>query len=144
MRKEDQNIQVVKRLFEAFGRGDIQGALNTFAENVDFQSPVTRHAEPQISWAKSRHSRGEVAAFFKEMAEKMQVRSMEAIDFISQGDRVVVEGKNTGIAKTTGRSYEHDWVMVFTIGDGEIMKHRHYYDTADILFAFRSDESPQE
>ena len=144
MRKEEQNIEVVKRLFEAFSKGDIQGALNTFAENVDFQSPVTRHAEPQISWAKPRHSRGEVAAFFKEMAEKMQVRSMEAIDFISQGDRVVVEGKNTGIVKTTGRSYEHDWVMVFTIGDGEITKHRHYYDTADILFAFRSDESPQE
>jgi ketosteroid isomerase-like protein len=141
MRKEEQNIQVVKRLFEAFSKGDIQGALNTFAENVDFQSPVTRHAEPQISWAKPRHSPGEVAAFFKEMAEKMQVRSMEPIEFTAQGDRVAVEGKNTGIVKSTGRSYEHDWAMVFTIRDGKIVRHRHYYDTADLLFAFRSDES---
>jgi len=139
MRKEEQNIQVVKRLFEAFGKGDIQGALNTFAENVDFQSPVTRHAEPQISWAKPRHNRGEVAAFFKEMADKMQVRSMEAIEFTAQGNRVVVEGKNTGIVRSTGRSYEHDWAMVFTIREGKIMIHRHYYDTNDILVAFRSE-----
>lgn len=138
MRKEEQNVQIVKRLFKAFGKGDIQSALNTFAENVDFQSPVTRHTHPQISWAKPRHSRVEVAAFFKEMAEKMQVRSMEAEEFTAQEDRVIVEGKNTGIVKSTGLSYEHDWVMVFTIRDGKIIEHRHYYDTADILVAFRS------
>jgi ketosteroid isomerase-like protein len=139
MRKEEQNIQVVKRLFEAFGKGDVQGALNTFAENVDYQSPVTRHAHPEMSWAKPRHSRREVAAFFKELAEKTQVRSMEPREFTAQGDRVIVEGKNTGIVKSTGRSYEHDWVMVFTIRDGKIIKHRHYYDTGDVLVAFRSE-----
>ena len=139
MSKEEQNIQVVELIFEAFAKGDIQGALNTFAENVDYQSPVTRHAHPQISWAKPRHSRGEVAAFFKELAEKTQVRSMEPREFTAQGDRVIVEGKNTGIVKSTGRSYEHDWVMVFTIRDGKIIKHRHYYDTADVLVAFRSE-----
>lgn len=138
MRKVEENIKVVKRLFEAFGKGDIQGALNTFAENVDFQSPVTCHAHPEMSWAKPRYSRGEVAAFFKELAEKTQVRSMEPREFTAQGDRVIVEGKNTGIVKSTGRSYEHDWVMVFTIRDGKIIKHRHYYDTADVLVAFRS------
>jgi hypothetical protein len=138
MNKEEQNIQVVKRNFEAFGQGDIQGALNTFAENVDFQSPVTRHAHPQMSWARPRHSREEVAAFFKELSEKMQVRSMEPIEFTAQDDRVIVEGKNTGIVKSTGRSYEHDWVMVFTIRDGKIVRHRHYYDTADVLVAFHS------
>ena len=139
MRKEEQNIQVVKRNFEAFGQGDIQGALNTFAENVDFQSPVTRHAHQEMSWARPRHSRGEVADFFKELAEKMLVRSMEPREFTAQGDRVIVEGKNTGIVKSTGRSYEHDWVMVFTIQDGKIIKHRHYYDTADVLVAFRGE-----
>jgi ketosteroid isomerase-like protein len=139
MNKEEQNIQVVKRNFEAFSQGDIQGALNTFAENVDFQSPVTRHAHPQMSWAKPRHSRGAVATFFKELAEKMQVRSMEPIEFTAQADRVIVEGKNIGIVKSTGRGYEHDWVMVFTIRDGKIVKHRHYYDTADVLVAFRTE-----
>ena len=139
MRKVEENMQLVKQNFEAFSKGNIQGALNDFAENVDFQSPVTRHAHPQMSWAKPRHSRGEVAAFFKELSEKTQVRSMEQIEFTAQGDRVIVEGKNTGIVKSTGRSYEHDWVMVFTIRGGKIVEHRHYYDTADVLAAFRSE-----
>ncbi|OGO02716.1 MAG: hypothetical protein A2Y72_06400 [Chloroflexi bacterium RBG_13_53_26] len=139
MTNEQQNLQVVQQLFAAFGRADLPAALSTLGENVDFQSPVTRNAPAQISWAKPRHSREEVAAFFKELAEKMQIERMEALEYTAQSGRVVVEGRNRGIVRATGRTYEHDWVMVFTLQDGKIIRHRHYYDTADILAAFRSN-----
>jgi hypothetical protein len=41
--------------------------------------------------------------------------------------------------KSTGRTYEHDWVMVFTLRKGKIVRFRHYYDTADIVVAFRRE-----
>ena len=82
---EHDNIQLIKEHFVAFWRGDIQGALNIVALNVDWQSPVTK----------------------------------------------------TQSEKSPGRSYEHDWVMVFTLRDGKIIKHRHYYDTADVAVACR-------
>jgi hypothetical protein len=63
---------------------------------------------------------------------------METLEFTAQGDRVVVEGRNRGSVRSTGCTYEHDWVMVFTVRGGKIVRHRHYYDTADILVAFRS------
>jgi len=50
---------------------------------------------------------------------------------------VVIEGRNRGIARITGRTYEHDWVMIFTLCNGKIVRFRHYYDTADVLVAFR-------
>ena len=31
----------------------------------------------------------------------------------------------------------HDWVMVFSLRDGKITRNDHYYDSADILAAFR-------
>jgi len=139
MTNEQEDLQVVQRLFAAFGRADLPAALGTLAENVDFQSPVTRNAPAQITWAKPRHSRQEVAAFFKELAEKMQIQRMEALEYTAQPGRVVVEGRNHGIVTATGRAYEHDWVMVFTLQDGKIIRHRHYYDTADIVAAFRSN-----
>jgi len=68
----------------------------------------------------------------------MQVEQAGTLGFTAQDDRVAVEGRNRGTVKSTGRGYEHDWVMVFTLHDNKIIRHRHYYDTADILVAFRS------
>ena len=139
MTNEEKNLQVVQQHFMAFGQGNIQAVLDTFAENVDFQSPVTRNAPAEISWARPRHSREEIAAFFKELSEKIQIERMETLEFIAQGDHVVVEGRNHGAVKSTGRMYEHDWVMVFTLREGKIIRSRRYYDTADIVAAFRSE-----
>jgi len=136
MKEEQENIQVVQSMFEAFGQGNIPAALNTFADDVDFQSPVTRNAPAEISWAKPRYRREEVAEFFKELSDKMQIERMEATSFTAQSNLVVVEGKNRGTVRSTGNAYEHDWVMVFTLKEGRIIRHRHYYDTADVVVAF--------
>jgi len=133
---ELKNVQTIKEHFEAFGRGDMQSALSIVAEDVDWQSPVTRTQPKEITWAAPRHNREEVIQFFKELADKVQPEKFEVIGFIAQGDKVVVEGRNQGQIKSTGLSYEHDWVMVFTVRDGKIVRHRHYYDTADVLAAF--------
>ena len=135
---EQENVQVVQKLFAAFGQANIPSALDILAEDVDWQSPVRRSPPSEISWAKPRHGRAEVAKFFTELSEKMQIELMETLEFTAQGDRVVVEGRNRGSVRSTGRTYEHDWVMVFTVRGGKIVTHRHYYDTADILVAFHS------
>ena len=135
---EQENVRVVQKLFAAFGQANIPSALDILAEDVDWQSPVRRSPPSEISWAKPRHGRAEVAKFFRELSEKMQIELMETLEFTAQGDRVVVEGRNRGSVRSTGRTYEHDWVMVFTVRGGKIVTHRHYYDTADILVAFHS------
>lgn len=134
---EQENVQVVQQMFAAFGQGNLPAVLDTLAENVYWQSPVTRTVSREISWARPRHSREEVATFFKELLEGVQPERMETLEFTVQGDRVIVEGKNRGTVKSTGHTYEHDWVMVFTLREGKIVKLRHYYDTADILVAFQ-------
>jgi steroid delta-isomerase-like uncharacterized protein len=137
MMNEQENVQVVRQMFAAFDQRDLPGALNTLADDVYWQSPVTRGESKEVSWSKPRHSREEVALFFKDLFEKVQPERMETSDFTAQGDRVIVEGKNRGTVRSTGRTYEHDWVMVFTLKEGKIKRLLHYYDTADILAAFR-------
>ncbi|NIO18961.1 ketosteroid isomerase, partial [bacterium] len=92
--------------------------METLAEDIDWQSPTTRTQPTEISWAKPRHSREEVATWFKELLEKVQPERLETLEFTAQGDRVIVEGRNRGTVKSTGRAYEHDWVMVFTLREG--------------------------
>ncbi|MFC2101820.1 nuclear transport factor 2 family protein [Bacteroidota bacterium] len=134
---EHDNIKLIKEHFAAFARGDIRGALGIVDSDVDWQSPVTRTKSEELTWATPRHSREEVLEFFLELADNVQPEKFEIIGFIAQGDKVVVEGCNRGLIKSTGKIYEHDWVMVFTLRDGKIVSHRHYYDTADVALACR-------
>lgn len=133
----EENVQIVRtQFFEALDKGDISTALNAMAEEIDWLSPVTRIEREEVPWAVPRHGRDEVAAFFKEFFEKVRPEQMEPLVFIAQSDLVAVEGKNRGIARSTGRTYEHDWMMLFTLHGGKIKRFRHYYDTADVMAAF--------
>jgi uncharacterized protein len=134
---EHENVQVIKDLFAAFARGDLQSALAVLAEDVDWQSPATRTFPPEITWAAPRHTREQVIQFFQELNGKVQSEPFDISAIIAEGERVVAEGRNQGRVRATGRMYEHDWVMVFTIRDGKIVRHRHYYDTSDVIVAFR-------
>jgi len=136
MTVEQDNSNVVKELFAAFGCGDIKSALNLFDDNVEFQSPVTRHALPEITWSKMRHGKAEVAEFYSELGAKMQTEAMNITRLIADGEHVVVEGMNRGTVRSTGSKYEHDWVMIFSFRNGKITRSVHYYDTADLLAAF--------
>jgi ketosteroid isomerase-like protein len=134
--KEEENLEIVKHLFEKVEEGNVPAALKTLADEVYWQSPVTRTSSIEISWSKPRHNRKEVATFFKELREKMTPEKFEFLNFIAQGDHVVVEGKNRGTVVSTGNEYEHDWVMKFELRDKKIIRYLHYYDTADLSKCF--------
>ena len=133
---EKENVQVVQQMYEAFNRRDIPAVLDILADDVEWHSPTTRTAPDEISWSKPRKSRDQVATFFKELGEKVQPDKLEPLEFTAQDDRVVVEGKNRGTVKSTGKAYEHDWVMLFTVRRGKIARMLHYYDSIDLRVCF--------
>ena len=136
MTDEQENVEIVKQLYETIDQGNISEALNMLAEDVYWQSPVTRTGSKELSWFKPHHNSKEVAEFFKELRNKMITERFEFKDFIAQGDKVVVMGKNKGTVISTGRVYEHDWVMIFELKDKKISKNQHFYDTADLVKYF--------
>jgi uncharacterized protein len=133
---ESQNVEVVKRLFAAFGRGDIPGAMEFSVDDVDVRSLVTPTTHETITWARPRHGRREVMQFFSELAAWVAPEPFEVLNIIAQGDLVAVEGRNAGTIRSTGRRFTHDWVMVFSFENGRITRNYHYYDSADLLAGF--------
>ena len=134
-----ENIAVVQGFYAALEKGNLPGAVDLIAEEVDWQSPVTRTHPPEIPWSSIRRTKQEVAAFFRELGQTVKPEGFELFQITAQDDRVVVEGKNRGTVHNTGRTYEHDWVMLFTVRGNKITRFRHYYDTADLVGAFRGD-----
>ena len=71
------------------------------------------------------------------LASTVEYTTFEPREFIAQGDQVVVIGSERARVKATGRVVDTDWVMVFTIRDGKVVRFRDYYDTAPSLAALR-------
>ena len=124
------NVELIKELFTAFGRGDIDHVVNAHADNVVMESPVSHTSN--LPWAGQCNSRQELIEYFETMAAHVRPEVFHDIVFTASGDRVVVEGSNSGTVLSTGKRYDHDWVMVFTLQDAEVVAFRHFYDPTDI------------
>jgi hypothetical protein len=58
--------------------------------------------------------------FFQHLASKVELDRLEPHTITAQDDRVVVEGSNRRTVRATGVSFEHEWVMVFTVREGKL------------------------
>ena len=125
------NVDVVKRFYGAFGRGDIPTALGLLADDVEwtFQAPSV------IPFAGTRRGREGVAQFFSLVGETLEFQQFEPREFVAQGDTVVVLGFERNLIKPTGRTFEQEWAHVYTLRDGKIAKHQGFENTAAYVVA---------
>jgi ketosteroid isomerase-like protein len=131
---EQSNVQLVQEAYAAFGRGDIGGVLQTLSENIDWFIPGPADVVPFVG---RRRGPREVATFFAALASTQTAERFEPLEFIASGNRVVVLGTQRWHVLSTGRTYEDDWVHLFTIESGKITTFAEYHDTAAEAAAHR-------
>lgn len=130
---EATNTEIVKKGYEHFSSGDVPGLLNLFTDDIDWSTPHVENAP----FTGNRLGLEEVGEFFKLLTESEDISYFEPTEFIAQGDRVVVLGRSKATVKSTGRSYETDWVHLFTIHDGKITNFHEFFDSAAATRAFQ-------
>ncbi len=131
---EAQNTAVVQAAYAAFGRGDIAALLNTFADDISWRPVIGTAAH--VPFSGDRHGKDAAAEFFRIVAETETFEQFEPREFVAQGDAVVAIGHYRATVKATGRSFDADFVMVFTVRNGKIAAFREYTDTAAVNDAF--------
>lgn len=131
---EQENVQLILKAYEAFGRGDIQGVLDALTEDVEWFSPGPPDILP---WAGARRGREAVAKYFGMLGQAIQFEKLEPQAFIAQGDKVAVIVEGRARATATGRTYENSYVHYFTIRDGRASAVRFYEDTYMVVEAVR-------
>ena len=126
------NLELVGRLYRAFGDRDLPTVLALLAEDVDwlFFGP------PSIPFAGHYRGRAEVENFFRIALGSMDFLEFEPEEFSATPHHVLVQGREKGRAKATGRVWEIHWAHVFSIENDRIVKMREYYDTASVAAAF--------
>lgn len=130
---EQQNVDVVRRGYEAFGRGDLNTLLTLFDDNIHWSSP----GPADLPTAGVRRGRQQVAEFFTAVDEVFEIQQFDPHTFVAQGDRVIVLGRETSRVKATGKLLDAEWAHAFTLQDGKIVAFQEYIDTAAVVTELR-------
>ena len=81
-------------------------------------------------------AKASVAEFFKRVSESEDFQQFEPREFVAQADKVVAIGHYRAVTKSTRKSFESDFVMVFTLRDGKVVQFQEFSDSAAINAAY--------
>ena len=132
--QEAENTKVVQDAYAAFGRADIPTLLGYMSDDVLWQ-PVVGTAS-HVPFSGERKGKASVAEFFRLVAENEDFQQFEPREFIAQGDKVVAIGHYRAVTKPTSKTFESDFVMVFTLQGGKVTRFQEFSDSAGINAAF--------
>lgn len=130
---EQENIDVVKRGYQAFGRGDIPGLLMELDSNVSWVA----FGPAELPTAGTRRGHQGVTEFFQQLAALVDITRFETKEFIAQGDRVVVIGEGTETVKATGKALEFHFAHVYRVRDGKVVSFVDYVDVSAVVNELR-------
>lgn len=134
-----ENKQLVMEGYRLFQSGDIRSLMERYHDDAEWIGPESEF----VPFAGRFHGKAGIAEFFTKLDANAQALRFEPQQVIAEGDKVVVTGEATWLAKPTGRSYDSPWVHVFTIRDGKVARFQSYLDTAAGEKAFRPDQPAQ-
>jgi ketosteroid isomerase-like protein len=130
-------IETIKKIYAAFGRGDVPTILDQLAENVDWNNQGT--AGRELPWHGNFTGRGNVPKFFAAIGEHLDIPVFEPKEFLQTGNNVAVRLHLEMVMKKNGKKAVFDSIHFWTFDpSGKVCAYRHFNDTAGELLAWRS------
>jgi ketosteroid isomerase-like protein len=129
----DSNIDKIRRLYDAYSRGDVAAAVADVAEGVDWAAEA---ASESVPWYGSYRGKASVPDFFAAIASHVDVIEFDVLTIASNEDNVVAVVHWTYTVKDTGKSasmYMQHW---FRFADGMIVFFRGSEDSEQSASAF--------
>jgi ketosteroid isomerase-like protein len=117
------NVEVVRRLFEAYAERGIEGVLETMDEDVLIEIPGDLSAEPD-DYAGHDGAR----RYFDGFAGMLEDVRYEAIDVFPAGDDVIAHIRLSGRGASSGLDVDLEAFVVHRLANGKIVRIRPYAD----------------
>jgi len=128
------NITLVQGLYAAFGRGDIAGVIAGLSPDIDWHTLGPAKDYPIFA---QRKGKAAVQEFFAELAATEEFSDFSPREFYATDDKVFVLGSYAGKIKKTGKTFDCEWVHVFTFAGGKVSRFREYADTAQFVAGYK-------
>jgi uncharacterized protein len=124
------NVEILKGGYEAFGRGDVPAVLAIFDPGIEWHEaeggPYRPDGGPWIG------GDAIVQNLFMRLATEWDGFTVVPKRFHDAGDTVVVECRQTGVYKATGRGIDSQACHIWTLSDGKAINFQQYGDTAQM------------
>ncbi len=128
----DANINIVRDMYDAFGRGDI--------------AAITAVMDPAIEWNEAENfpyadnnpyvgPDAVVEGVFGRIASDWEYWSLDTESFLDAGDYVVVTGRYHACHRQTGNEIRAQFAHVWTLREGRVIRFQQYADTAQVAQA---------
>ena len=116
----NDNVALLQKTYDAFGRGDIPAVIQSFAEDITWHAPAVL---PQGGDAKGHE---DVGQFFQRLAASWEDFQIDFNHFVASDDRVCVIGRAQG--KLNGTHTGYGFVYCWTVRDGLCTDFDEYVD----------------
>lgn len=126
----DNNAQVIRNMYDAFSRKDLNTVLDVFSEDATWNLPG---AAP---YAGRRHGREKIREFFGELDRLETSEQYDVIDILADRDKVVALGRERAMVKESGSRFEQYWVHVYVMRGGKIIEAYLHGDTHAVASAY--------
>jgi hypothetical protein len=120
----EQNVELVKSVYGAFGRGDVPAVLGAFAEDIEWFE-----AEGMPYGGLHRGPEAVAQNVFGPITEDVEGFAVTPEEVIGSGATVAAVVRYTGTGKATGKALDVPVVHVWDISDGKMARFRQFIDT---------------
>ncbi len=122
------NVSIVKKLYDAFGRGDMPSVLSAMSPDIKWHEAESNPYMPSgEAWV------GPDAVLnnlFMRLGAEWDGFSVHPKSFYGAGGSVIVEGRYTGTYKPTGKGMDVQVCHIWDVKDGKLARFQQYVDTA--------------
>lgn len=124
------NVNLLKNLYDAFGRGDIPTVLGTMNPDINwYQAESNPYMPSGEAWVGPN---AVLNNLFMKLGAEWDAFSVHTKSFHDAGDSVIVEARYSGKYKATGKSMDTQVCHVWDVKDGKATRFQQYVDTAKL------------
>jgi len=126
-----ENVEIVRRGYEAFARGDIEGLLDLIDSDAQWAPAIGPMLGVDVVRGKDALRR----FFTEDLFEGFDEFTADPLSFEDFGDKVLVQPRYTGRGKSSGLEIDHTFATIFTVRDGKVAAMRDYWTKSEALEA---------
>lgn len=134
---EQQNTALVRTLYDAFARGDVETILDNLTGDVEW----IQDGPTVIPYAGKKTGPTQVRQFFDALGGTQDNMKLTIDHFIAQGDQVATLGRYAATVKATGQKFDVRVGQFFTIRDGKVSRWIGTGDATDVVAAYSSSSA---
>jgi ketosteroid isomerase-like protein len=126
-----ENVEIVRRGFEAYGRGDVEALLSVVDPDIEWSAAIGPILGVDATWGKDALRK----FLLEDIPDGFEDFRAEPLSFEDHGDTVLVQTRYAGRGKASGVQIAQTFATIYVLRDAKVVRMRDYPTRSDALEA---------